>query len=150
MEQFVGKLSSSLMAVYRNIKRLEEQIIKSSGKIDLTINEIHMIDFIGRAGESGRTVSEIAAKMNIKSPSATVAVNKLSKGGYMEKHQSEIDGRVVHVKLTRKGRLIFAYHRYYLRLMVKELTDGLNEEEINIMVKVFENLNIFIGNTIIG
>lgn len=148
MEWFVEELSSSLMAVYRNIKRLEEQTIKSSGRIDLTINEIHMIDYIGRAGESGRTVREIAGKMNIKSPSATVAVNKLVKNGYLEKRQSELDARAVHVMLTRAGKLIFAYHRYYLRLMVKELTDGFNDDEVAIMVRIFDNLNNFIDSSI--
>ena len=62
-----------------------------------------MIEAVGKGEDEGRTVSEIADAMNITRPTATVAINKLEKRGYLEKKTGNEDGRTVRVTLTRGG-----------------------------------------------
>lgn len=141
MEQLTEQINIFLTKIYQNVTRFEEMTIKSSGRIDLTINEMHMIECVGKSGDRGKIISDIAIDMGVKSPSVTVAVNKLVKKGYFEKKQSSTDGRVVLVGLTKKGKRIHAYHSYYHRIMIKDLTCDLDENEAAVLLKALDKLN---------
>ena len=85
MDAFAIALNEVLVDTYHNVLRVEEEALKKSGRIHLSIKEMHLIEAVGKGGEQGRTVSEIADAMNITRPTATVAINKLEKRGYLEK-----------------------------------------------------------------
>lgn len=148
LQRFKEKLNSVLVELYMNITQLEEQTLKNSGRINLTINEMHMIECVGKSADTGRTMRDIANDLGIKSPSATVAVNKLVCKGYLEKRQSETDGRVVRVRLTHDGKSVYAYNSYYHRLMVRELSDDLEDSERSTLVTAIEKLNIYLKKSI--
>ena len=92
MEDFSSTLNEILVEVYHNILKMEEQTLKNMGNVQLSINEMHLIESVGKKGDSGLTVSELASALRITRPSATVAVNKLEKKGYVEKRNCENDG----------------------------------------------------------
>lgn len=148
MEAFVSELNRILIEVYHNILRLEEKALKASSKISLSISEMHLIECVGKWSDSGRTVSELADDLNITRPSATVAVNKLQKKGYLIKQNCENDGRVVHVFLTHEGKKIDAYHRFYHRNMAKEISDGMSEDEKLCLLGAINKLNVFFKNSV--
>lgn len=148
MDGFVVELNGILVEVYHNILRLEEQALKKNSKISLSISEMHLIECVGKGAEKGRTVSELAVDLNITRPSATVAVNKLEKKGYVTKTNCENDGRVVRVRLTHEGEKIDAYHRYYHRNMVKEISSDLTEEEKSCLLKAIRRLNSYFKESI--
>ncbi|MGM9974595.1 MAG: MarR family winged helix-turn-helix transcriptional regulator [Clostridiaceae bacterium] len=141
MDKFDIELNSILVEVYHNILRLEEQTLKNANGISLSINEMHLIEAVGKGGDEGRTVSEIAEELNITRPSATVAVNKLEKKGYLEKVNSKDDGRVVRVHLTKEGEVIDRYHHFYHSKMVREISSELTEEEKTYLLKAIYKLN---------
>ena len=67
MDYFSDALNDILVDVYQNIMFLEQQTIRKKN-INLSINEMHMIEHIGKASNSGLSISEIAEKMNITRP----------------------------------------------------------------------------------
>ena len=75
-------------------------------------------------------------------------MNKLAKKGYVEKIASPSDGRAVKVLLTREGRKIDAYHSYYHRHMVRELTKDLSDEEKAVLLSAAKKLNEFFKQSI--
>ncbi len=141
MDKFDMELNSILVEVYHNILRVEEQTLKKANGISLSISEMHLIEAVGKGAEVGRSISEIAEDLNITRPSATVAVNKLEKKGYLEKLSSKEDGRVVRVHLTREGQVVDRYHRYYHHNMVKEISSEFTEEEKVYLLKAINKLN---------
>jgi len=141
MDSFAVALNNILVEVYHNILHLEEQALKNSNKIQLSISEMHLIEVVGEKAETGCTISEIARKLKITRPSATIAVNKLEKKGYVEKFNCENDGRFVRVHLTKEGSKINAFHSYYHHNMVKEISEEFTEEEKVNLIKVIERLN---------
>ena len=149
MDEYASKLNKMVIDLYRIIHKSEEQIIKRSRRIDLTINEMHLIESIGKGGNprSGnfqpRTVSSIAEDLGITLPSVTVAINKLLKKGYADKIKSESDGRVAHVILTRDGQKIDRLHRSFHEKMVQYIMRDLTSEEKKIMLNIVTKLNIF-------
>jgi DNA-binding MarR family transcriptional regulator len=76
---FFEALNNLLVDTYRSVLKVEEMMIRSMNGVDLSINELHMLEFIGKNKEEGQTISAIARVMDITLPSATVAINKLEK-----------------------------------------------------------------------
>lgn len=93
--------------------------------------------------EQGRSISALAADLKITLSSVTIAVNKLVKKGYVEKIRSEQDGRQVFVKLTKLGRKVNAGHLYFHENMVRNVSEGMSEDEKEILVRAMKNLNKF-------
>ncbi len=55
-------------------------MIKSINGVVLSINELHMLEYVGkRTKNEGVTISNIARLMDVTLPSITVAINKLEK-----------------------------------------------------------------------
>ena len=148
MYRFSAALNELLEEVYQNILRMEEVSLKNMGKVPLTINEIHLIERVGKGGEKGITLSELASALRIARPSATVAVNKLEKKGYLTKQNSETDGRVIRIFLTHQGKVIDNYHRFYHRKMVNELSANFSQEEKECLIRALKKLNRYFVDSI--
>jgi len=149
MDSFSEKLNDILIDIYKDVIDLEEKAIKSADtRIKLTIGEIHFLEAVSKGKDCGLTVSELADVLNVTKPSVTVAVNKLAKKGYVEKHQSSEDARSVRVVLTHEGATVNAYHQYYHRRMVKKISEGLTESEKELLISTIGKLNSFFRESI--
>ena len=117
-------------------------MLKSSKGLNLSINEIHLLQTVCEAAPNC-TISRLSADQRVSLPSVTAAVNKLARKGYVEKQKSAADGRVVYVVLTKAGRRATVAHRYFHMRMVRSITDSLSTDEQEIMLKGFQKLNRF-------
>ena len=104
MDPFASELNLLFMHTYRSIHNVEEAMLKSLSNGSLSIGEMHIIECIGRGGNNGASITAIAQDMEISLPSATVAVKKLEKKGFVLKSRGAEDGRRVYVQLTETGR----------------------------------------------
>ncbi len=120
--------------------RLEENTLKK-GNLNFTLSEIHLINLLSRH-ENGITVSDIAQLMSITRPSATVAVGKLAKKGYLKKENSSHDGRVVKVCLTVMGQRVFEIHNRLQMSALSSVGEDLTQEEREILKLALDKLNI--------
>lgn len=145
MNLFEKELNALLVQTYRSIGLMEEQMVCTSKHMNLSINEIHLLETVGNGEErqEGLTISEISEKMGISLPSVTAAINKLVKKGYVEKKRSQVDGRVVHVTLTKMGHKADTAHRYFHIRMVRSIVQDLTEEEQAALLKGLQKLNLF-------
>lgn len=144
MKPFEEQLNAVIVDTYRSILKVEETILKRSDKIDLTINEMHLIESVGKGKNKQRTISEIAEDLGITLPSVTVGINKLMKKGYVEKIRSEEDARIVYVSLTRMGKKIDSVHRYFHESMVRSIIRDMSEEEQQTLYKGIMKLDQFL------
>ncbi|MEE0776007.1 MAG: MarR family transcriptional regulator [Bacillota bacterium] len=142
MDSFALALNDILVEAYHNILHCEEEALRQNAKTALSINEIHLIDCVSKHNGEGRPVSPLAGDLSISRPSATVAVTKLVKKGYLKKLNCQNDGRVVRVRLTAEGcRINDSHHRYHLK-MVQALTEIFTEEEKHCLMRGIEKLNL--------
>jgi DNA-binding MarR family transcriptional regulator len=148
MDKFEIQLNDILINTFYSILKVEELSIKKFSKVDLTINETHMIEAIGDRPLGKATISEIASGLGITLPSVTVAINKLRKKGYVEKIKSEQDGRFVYITLTRQGKKIYNAHRYFHYKIIKNISKGFTDIEKKTLFDSFNKLNIFFDNKI--
>jgi DNA-binding MarR family transcriptional regulator len=143
MDTFNSQLNHVLVETFNTILKVEEEMLKSSTNIDLSINEMHLIESVGKNNTNGKTISDLAQIQNITLPSVTIAINKLVKKGYVKKEKSDTDGRVVFVKLTTAGLRIDKIHHYFHLKMVNEISQEMTDHEKEVFIQGMAKLNGF-------
>lgn len=139
-----------LSKLNHNIMKLEELTLCVDRNLNLTINELHLLECIQKAtkGEDGPTISAIAAELDITRPSTTVAVNKLKEKKYVEKIGCVNDGRSVRIKLTPKGKKIYALHTEYHDNMAAALNECFSDEEKQAFAASLQKISDFYNTKI--
>jgi len=148
LQNFSLMLNNILVDTYHNILRLESDFLRSDSRLNLSIREMHLLECVGSDKENGKTVSEIAEFMKVARPTATVAINKLESKGYLHKQVSALDGRMVHVKLTKDGHKVDEYHKAYHRSMVQAIEQEFTEEEKEYLIRTILRLDNFFKRNI--
>ena len=148
MDPFATELNLLFMHTYRSIHNVEEAMLKSLSNGSLSIGEMHIIECIGRGGNNGTSITAIAQDMEISLPSATVAVKKLEKKGFVLNSRGAEDGRRVYVQLTETGRRAEVAHRYFHRQMLKAVCQGVREEEKPVLLGAIRSLNEFFDKAV--
>jgi DNA-binding MarR family transcriptional regulator len=140
MDPFSRELNELLVSTYREITRIEELVLRGLSKNTLSISELHMLDVVG---SKGCTVTDIAQSMGISMPSATIAVKKLEKKGYVTKEKDANDARKVVIRLTIEGRKAEAAHRWFHRQMVHNVEKAVPPQDQKALLYAIRELNVF-------
>lgn len=140
-------LNELLVSAYNGVNKVEEKALKKTSA-NLSITEFHILESIDKNGEEGRTIGDIAQNLSVTMPTVTVAVSKLEKKGYVLKSRGKTDGRHVYITLTKQGNRMNTAHRYFHRLMIRELLMMLTDEEVNILIRTLGKLNEYFKSDI--
>ncbi len=145
MSEFNYEFDRLIGKIEHNITKLEERTLCVDRNLNLTINDLHLLECIQKAtkGEDGPTISTIAAELDITRPSTTVAVNKLKDKKFVEKVGCINDGRSVRIRLTPKGKKVFALHTEYHDNMAAALNECFSEEEKQAFAESLKKINDF-------
>jgi len=133
------EINRILVEIYNDVNHIEEYSIKNGEFKDLSITEIHTIEAVGMYGSS--TMSEVASRLDITMGTLTTAIDKLIKKGYVERFRSDVDRRIVNVKLTNRGKLAYRIHEKFHLDMVKSIMDDFSEEEEDILLSALRKLS---------
>lgn len=138
----VKELNEYLVMIFNEILLIEEHALKASEFNDLTIKEMHTIEAIGITGMPSS--SEVARKLSVTIGTLSVSVQNLVKKGYVERIRLPEDRRVVRLKLTKRGKLLYRLHRKFHLNMVEETLQGLENNEAEVLIKGLRNLHTFL------
>ena len=141
-ERDIVKLNKLLVSVYDDIDDIETKSLQSGAFKDLSITEIHTIEAIGLRGD--KSMSEIAADLDITTGTLTTAIDKLIKKEYVIRKRSDVDRRIVYIELTKKGKLAYRIHESFHYKMVRNVINDMNEEECQAVIKGLESLNRYL------
>lgn len=139
------EINDYLVSIFNNILIVEEANLKKSKFKDVSIKEMHTIDQIGKTPNT--TPSHIAKVLMVTVGTVTTSLNQLEKKGYVIRTRSNKDRRVIHLSLSRKGRLLYRLHQKFHLEMVKKITENFDEEEFQVMERGLKKLNFFFGGT---
>ena len=131
-----------LTSIFNNVLVIEESSLRGSQFKDVSIKEMHTIDVIGTMPNA--TPSDISKELLVTLGTVTTSLNNLERKGYIERRRSSIDRRVVHLSLTKKGRLLYRLHKRFHNRMVMQVVEGMSPEEKNAMQKALQNLYNFL------
>ncbi|SNS40563.1 transcriptional regulator, MarR family [Anaerovirgula multivorans] len=120
---------------FENIKKLfypEEWI-----KLDLSFSksEIFTMLLVDKHGEI--IMSQIAEDIHIPMSTATGMVERLVKLDYLSRERSELDRRIVVIKLTDKGKALINQLKEMVSHYIHRISESLTKEEIDLLSKIF-------------
>jgi DNA-binding MarR family transcriptional regulator len=124
-------LEKSFYEVYTKFKlhfyqgifeRLQERESTLSASEAYAAEVIHALD--------GPTIGEFAEFLHVSKPNATYKVNAMVKKGYVEKIQSETDGREFHLRTTDRFEQYWAINSNYLETVMERIHERFTPEEV--------------------
>ena len=130
-----------LVILFNNVMDTEAKAIITEEFKDITNNDMHIIEAVGI--EEPRRMSEIAKRLGVTVGTLTTNMNSLEDKGYIVRERSKTDKRVVLAVLTPKGKKAYYHHRDFHKDMIKAIVNGLDEEEMKVMIKCLLNLGNF-------
>jgi DNA-binding MarR family transcriptional regulator len=121
---------AAFRAALRSYLRETELVARASG---LTPQRHLLLLMIKGApdGSESATVSELVERLGVAQSTVTELVNRAEEAGLIEREQSDVDGRVAHVRLTRDGedRLATSFsHLEVERERLRQAFEELDEE----------------------
>ena len=134
-------INDTLVNLFNEILKLEEDVLVTGEFQDLSVNEFHVINAIGM--DAVKNMSMVAKQLDITVGSLTTAINALVRKGYVERERSEADRRVVTVKLTEKGERAYHHHMEFHEHMTDAAVRALKEDELPKVTKVLIGLQKF-------
>lgn len=161
-DAFVDELNELLVSTFHSIERYEEQSLRTFEGLNLSVNEAHVIEAVGHGTAEddlpqdaaprprALTVSQVAASLGVRVPTATAAVNRLVAKNLLVKERSSSDGRSVLVRLTREGRRAFRLHALFHRRMADAVAGSMTAEERRVLLHGIRKLKAFFENAANG
>jgi len=86
------------------------------------------------------TYSELAELFCISKPTLTETINKFLDAGLVQKTRSSEDQRVYYISLTKRGEILAMTNELESKRAVGKIFERLNEEEIKIVVELFNKM----------
>ena len=103
-------LNEILVKLFNDIMQIEEKAIITEEFKDISNNDMHIIEAIGKSG--AKSMSTVAKSLSVTVGTLTIAINSLVKKGYVNRARSEKDRRVVLISLSRKGKKAYSHHEF--------------------------------------
>ncbi|WP_040285207.1 MarR family winged helix-turn-helix transcriptional regulator [Sporosarcina koreensis] len=137
-EELSLKLFVVLTRALQSIKTRVEEDIRKSG---LNLTEFAVLELVYSKGD--QPIQKIGEKVLIASSSITYVVDKLEKKQLLKRVPCPKDRRVTHASLTAEGSelmdRLFPVHR----TAIKEIVNGLNNEEKEHMIEQLKKLGMY-------
>jgi DNA-binding MarR family transcriptional regulator len=106
----------------------------------LTFPQWMAIGCIGHAGPEGITHSELGQKLMLSKAPITGLVDRLERGGFVNRVADTLDRRVSRVVMTEKGESVWREVRQSLRENSQELCACFSTEEQELLVSLLSRL----------
>ncbi len=142
MEKTLSVVNTLLVDTFNNILTIEQNALKKEKFFDVSVAEVHTIEAIGMY--QTKSMSEVARSLRITMGTLTVVINNLVKKGYVERFRCQSDKRVVQIKLTKKGKLVYRVHEQFHKNVVQATISGLTEEEHKVLCQTLTKLNVYL------
>ena len=137
-----NRINDYLVDIFNRVQVIEETSLRKSQFSDVSLKEMHTIEIIGK--NTNVTPSDIARELMLTLGTVTTSLNKLEAKAYIERNRSKLDRRVVHLTLTKKGKLLDRLHRKFHKNMVIHIAEDMNEQEFEALAQVLKNLHKFL------
>ncbi len=134
-------INDTLVNLFNEILKLEEEVLITGEFKNISVNDMHVINAIGL--DETKNMSMIAKQLDITVGSLTTAINALVRKDYVVRERSEIDRRVVTVKLTERGVRAYHHHMDFHDHMTDSAVRALKADELPMVTKVLIGLQKF-------
>jgi len=126
-------------ALLRRVSReLREPQTQAWLELDLTMAQLKLLFFAYYRGPS--TVGQMAAALGVTLPSVSATINRLVRGGHLERCADPSDRRVVINRVTARGSGLVERLRDERRARISSALDRVNTEDMELLERALRVL----------
>ena len=140
MERHEEMIDQVLVHLFNDLLRIEERTLQKQCP-GLSMREIHIIEAVCAAQQEDNTMTVLAATLRVTVGSLTVAVSTLIRKGYLERRQSTVDKRRVHVLPLPPALEVEKAHREFHRRMVEAVTQAIPQDQLDVLIDGLHGIN---------
>ena len=138
-DQFVADNYVNVGRWFTLLHRRSQQFVNEAcAQLELTFSEYIML--IRIFDHEGAKQDELATLLCLDKAVVTRTINSLQKKGLIYREQDNSDRRVRHIYLTDYGKRQHIYLRNIIQKWVDYLVEDMSPEQINFMIKGFDQL----------
>ena len=137
MDRIHDTVNGLLVEVFNHILFIEEQFMKKQG-VTLSMTEVHILENVEKS--ETKTLGDVARLQMVTPGTLSVAVNSLSRKGYIIKCKDLQDKRVVRLLLSAKANEVLAIHKRFHQQMVDSCIVDLDLEKEEVMIESLEKI----------
>ena len=137
MNHFLKKLFFKVLSI-------QEKNVSIASKNRLSRTEIHTIEVVNDSDNP--ILTNVASELSISKATASVAVERLVKKGFIEKTKDVIDKRKSILVLTETGKQCYDQHGAYHEKMVDAMIHDFDIESYPELLRGLESLSDFLDN----
>jgi DNA-binding MarR family transcriptional regulator len=121
-------------------KRLRQMLID---RFDTTLPRFDVLAALDRAPD-GLNMGELSSMLLVSNGNVTAIVGRLASDGLVERAPGATDRRVLHVKLTERGRTAFHAMAAQHEAWIDQIMSALGQEEIDDLLARLDRIRISI------
>jgi DNA-binding MarR family transcriptional regulator len=125
-------LNDLLVKLVKDVLEIESKCLITEEFADISYNDMHIIEAVGI--DEPRNMKTVANRMSVTTGTLTKAMDALCEKGYVIRERSSEDKRVIHLRLTDKGRSAYYHHEQFHRQMIKNLTAEISDQETEVLI----------------
>jgi DNA-binding MarR family transcriptional regulator len=113
----------------------------TDSRAGLPLGDHFLLVQIARGPETGIRPTDLAARSLLTKSGLTRAIDRLERGGLVERRACPTDGRAQHILLTARGRrLLRRAAPGHIRAIAKHFADPLTAEELAVVTRAMERI----------
>ena len=118
---------------------IQEIYLRNSKYSELSMSEMHVIEAVYL--ESEPTMTNVANRLMVTVGTLTTAVNRIVQKGFLERHKSPLDKRIVMLALTLKGRDALNVHDDFHKQLEKMILEPFEQEDYSWVMERMAMIN---------
>ena len=130
--------------IFKKVIKEEENLLMILNKNELSIKEILLlITLHSLTAEENNTASQLSLELNISPSVVSTTLNKLEKGGYIERVHDITDRRKVFVIPKTKSKEVKENYKDFYTSISSNLNKEFNSKDLSVFNKVLKYLEMY-------
>jgi DNA-binding MarR family transcriptional regulator len=125
-------LNDLLVKLSKDVLEVESKCLITEEFSDISYNDMHIIEAVGI--DEPRNMKTVAQRMSVTTGTLTKAMDALCEKGYVVRERSSEDKRVVHLRLTDRGRSAYYHHEQFHHRLIQNLASEMSESETEVLI----------------
>lgn len=130
------EIEARFMASLRRIRNAAPDLMTPFERKGLGVAQLAHLETV--AEYPGSSLRDIASRLRLSPPTASVCVRKLEAAGYVKRQKDPKDARTQRHSPTEKGRRLLSEVRTFRVKKTKSLLSNLTEKEAELLVDLLE------------
>lgn len=143
MNEAMETVNELLVEIFNHILFIEEKYMKRKG-ITISMTEIHILENIEKS--ETKTLTDVSRLQGVTPGTLSVAVNSLTRKGYINKCKDIQDKRIVRLFITKKATEVLKIHKHFHDRMVEQAVRDLDLESQKEVIKGLQQIVEYFRN----